>query len=485
MPLKIMGIFFIVVLLIIIPVCAVFAPVVYIGSLFGNTLGTMKENFGSEYDQNFTEKLDSFVYENRISVDYNAVTACVLYDMKDDPEECLTYVNKDTGTFSKDYPDILLEVKEKEHIGKYDDSFFADIHVLGKHTVSKYEAVGSHKETILTGYDTSGTVPKPMYEEVEVDDYDWVYYPEIHRGKCIDSDTVSCHIILEDQDVYPYQLASFILSKHYGIHVDPESYEITLDPYQEWSGDMIYAFSKGTVVSASSDEIVLKIDANDIDLYARYESIDGLLFPEFDQGQTVEATEVLAYSEGDTRLYLYNSKDEFINPAVFVSSGSGLFSGLGEGTVIPGMEDFAPDFSNRKVWLGYKDGGINPYGDAYMGQCTWFAWGLFYQHCGFDPGFRGNGSSCASEAYHSLKEQGWTFSRSPSPGAVFSTTNFNHVGIVAGVLDGDTMIIVEGNFNHRNDTFAEFISLPDWAMRTVSVHYYKKGVGYVFCNPPQ
>ena len=107
------------------------------------------------------------------------------------------------------------------------------------------------------------------------------------------------------------------------------------------------------------------------------------------------------------------------------------------------------------------------------------------QTYGFDPGFRGGGINCATEAYSHLKNKGWTFSKSPSPGAIFSTTNFNHTGIVAGVLNEDHMVIVEGNFNHSNDTFEEFISLSDWSMRITSTHEYKKGVGYVFCNPPQ
>ena len=485
MPVKLMGIFFVFTLIAIIPVCAVFAPIAYVGSLFGNTFGTMSENFGSDYSGNFTEEFDLFVHENRVSADYNGLTACVLYDMKDDPGECLNLIDRETGSFSKEYPyESFLSLPEAEYIGSYDDSYFNDIHVLGKYTVSRYEVVGSHIEKDITGYGNTSVPVQPVYAEVEVDDYDWVYYPEIQRGKCEETETVACNIILEDQWVYPYQTTSFSLNDHYGIHVDPESYEITLDPYQEWSGDMIYAFSRGNVIFASSDEIILKIVANDIDLYARYESKDGLLFPEFHEGEIVEATEVLAYSEGTTRLYLYNSNNETVNPVIFVSLGD-CYYGLGEGTIIFGMEDFAPDFSNRKVWLGYKEGGINPYGDSHMGQCTWFAWGLFYQHYGFDPGFRGNGSSCASEAYQRLKEKSWTFSRSPSPGAIFSTTNFNHVGIVAGVIDEDTMIIVEGNFNHKNDTFKEFVSLPDWVMRTVSTRQYKKGVGYVFCNPPK
>ena len=482
MPVKLMGILFILMLLILIPVCAVFAPIAYIGSLFGNTFGTFEENFNGTYTGNFTEELDAYVFDNRVSVDYNALTGCVLYDMKDDPAECLGRIDADTGRMDKRYEQFLT-LPEKEYIGSYDDSYFEKIHVLGKYTVSKYKKVGEHEETRLIEQNGSGPYTGPEYETVIVDDYDWVYYPEIRRGKCISSDTVACNIILEDRDVYPYQSISFNLSDHYGIHVDPESYEITMENYQSWSGDILYAFSKGTVLSSSNKEILLKIDANDIDLYARYVSDDGLLFPEFSYGEIVEATEIIGYSEGNTRLYTYNSAGEYINPALFAYEGE-LFAGLGNGTIIIGMEDFAPDFSDTGVWYGTDDGGINPYGNNHMGQCTWFCWGLFYQHYGFDPGFRNQGSLCSYQTYQNLKDKGWTYSRSPSPGAVFSTTNFEHTGIVAGVIDEDTMVIVEGNFNHRNDSFEQFIRIPDWSMRTVSTHYYKAGVGFVFCNPP-
>ncbi len=154
---------------------------------------------------------------------------------------------------------------------------------------------------------------------------------------------------------------------------------------------MLYAFSKGTVLIANSKEILLQIDANDIDLFARYESKDGWLESMFEVGETVEATEVIAYSEGETKLSVFNSSNEYINPALF-AFGSNYYPGLGNGTIIIGMGDFAPDFSNKKIWYGYSKGGINPYGDKHMGQCTWFCWGgLFYQHYGFDPGFRGAG----------------------------------------------------------------------------------------------
>ncbi len=473
MPAKIMGIFFIVTLLIVIPVCCVFAPIAYLGSLFGNSFGTVRENFEGSYDADFSDDLDYFIHENRVSVDYIAMIGCVLYEAKEDPGECLNKVDLDTGKMDPDYNDQkLLDLKDRLYVGSYDDSYFKKIHVLGKYTVFRYEKVGEHEETNDEG------------ETVTVEDYDWVYYPEILRGKCEDDDTTACNIILEDEWVYPYREITFSMIRNYGLNVDPESYEISFNTNQVWQGDMLYAFSKGTVLKADSKEILLQIDANDIDLYARYESKDGWLESMFEVGETVEATEVIGYSEGETKLSVYNSSNEYINPALF-AFGSDYYPGLGNGTIILGMEDFAPDFSNKRLWYGYDDGGINPYGDNHMGQCTWFCWGLFYQHYGFDPGFRGIGQNAAYDAYLHLKDQGWTFTKSPTPGSIFSTTNFNHTGIVAGVIDENTMVIVEANFNHKNDTFEEFISLPDWAMRIVPTDYYKKGVGYVYCNPPQ
>ena len=485
MPLKLMGIFFIIVLLIVIPVCAVFAPIAYIGSLFGNSFGTLRDNFESAYDSNFSDELDEFIHENRVSIDYNAMTGCVLYDVREDPNECLTLIDSDSGKMDLLYDgQQFLNLEDKLYIGSFDDSYFEDIHVLGKYTVSKYEKVGEHEELQLISDAASSPYTGPRYETVIVDDYDWVYYPEIQRGKCISDETTACNIILEDEWVYPYQEISFSMIRNYGLNVDHESYEIQFNTNQVWQGDMLYAFSKGIVLTANSKEILLQIDANDIDLYARYESKDGWLECLFYVGETVEATEVIGYSEGETKLSVFNSNSEFINPALF-ALGSDYYSGLGNGTIIFGMEDFAPDFSDTKVWYGYEDGGINPYGNNHMGQCTWFCWGLFYQHYGFDPGFRNQGSLCAYQTYKNHKDSGWTYSRSPSPGAVFSTTNFEHTGIVAGVIDEDTMIIVEANFNHKDDTFSEFISLPDWAMRVVSTRQYKPGVGFVFANPPQ
>ena len=425
-----MHIVFILLSVLIIPVCAIFAPIAYIGSIFDDSFGTLIENFGIDYDANFTDELDSYIYENRTSPDYNGITGCIFYETTNSPSDCLSMIGED-GKLSEVYDvEEFLDVREKLYVGSFEDSYFEKIHVLGKYTVSKYEKVGEHEEIRLIEQNGSGPYTGPKYEMIIVEDYEWVYYPEIQRGKCVSSDTIACNIALEDKDVYPYQMITFDKDSSFGLHVDPESYEISFNTYQEWSGDMLYAFSKGEVVSANDKEIVLKIDANDIDLYVRYESEEGYLSPLFSVGEIVEATETVAYSEGDTRLYVYNSNNEYINPSLFAYEGE-LFAGLGNGTIIIGMEDFAPDFSDARVWYGYEDGGINPYGDNHMGQCTWFCWGLFYQQYGFDPGFRNQGSLCAYQAFQHLQGRGWTYSRTPSPGAVFSTTNFEHTGIVA------------------------------------------------------
>ena len=48
---------------------------------------------------------------------------------------------------------------------------------------------------------------------------------------------------------------------------------------------------------------------------------------------------------------------------------------------------------NKDAWVTN-----NPYSmSGLYGQCTWFAWGRFYEIYGYDPGFRGNGYSCANE----------------------------------------------------------------------------------------
>ena len=52
-----------------------------------------------------------------------------------------------------------------------------------------------------------------------------------------------------------------------------------------------------------------------------------------------------------------------------------------------------PNLNSLEAWVTK-----NPYAQAGLyGQCTWFAWGRFYELYGYDPGFSGDGSSCVKE----------------------------------------------------------------------------------------
>ena len=100
-----------------------------------------------------------------------------------------------------------------------------------------------------------------------------------------------------------------------------------------------------------------------------------------------------------------------------------------------------PDFDNMEAWVTK-----NPYAKAGLyGQCTWFAWGRFYELYGYDPGFRGNGWDCVNQLLAAHPDQ---FERSLSPldGAVFSGIGANHVGIVISIND-DTLTVQEGNLD--------------------------------------
>lgn len=135
-----------------------------------------------------------------------------------------------------------------------------------------------------------------------------------------------------------------------------------------------------------------------------------------------------------------------------------------------------PNFNNMEAWITK-----NPYARAGLyGQCTWFAWGRFYELYGYDPGFTGNGWDCVDqlvEAHPDLFER----SLSPKPGSVFSGIGVNHVGIVI-VVDGDYVTIQEGNLDGKTNTFQN--AKTDWHTVTYTLNqlrsYYK---GVVFANP--
>lgn len=127
-----------------------------------------------------------------------------------------------------------------------------------------------------------------------------------------------------------------------------------------------------------------------------------------------------------------------------------------------------PNFNNMEAWITK-----NPYAKAGLyGQCTWFAWGRFYELYGYDPGFSGNGWDCVDEL---LKAHPDKFERSSTPkaGAVFSGIGKNHVGIV---------LKVDGNYDGITNTFED--AKKDWQTNTYTLDYYRSRMGgIVFANP--
>lgn len=135
-----------------------------------------------------------------------------------------------------------------------------------------------------------------------------------------------------------------------------------------------------------------------------------------------------------------------------------------------------PNFNNMEAWITK-----NPYAKAGLyGQCTWFAWGRFYELYGYDPGFSGNGWDCVDEL---LKAHPDKFERSSTPkaGAVFSGIGKNHVGIVLKV-DGNNITIQDGNYDGITNTFED--AKKDWQTNTYTLDYYRSRMGgIVFANP--
>ena len=135
-----------------------------------------------------------------------------------------------------------------------------------------------------------------------------------------------------------------------------------------------------------------------------------------------------------------------------------------------------PNFNNIEAWITK-----NPYAKTGLyGQCTWFAWGRFYELYGYDPGFTGNGWDCVDEL---LKAHPDKFERSTTPkaGAVFSGIGKIHVGIVLKV-DGNNITIQDGNYDGITNTFED--AKKDWQTNTYTFDYYRSRMGgIVFANP--
>ncbi|MCB6435866.1 lysozyme family protein [Thomasclavelia ramosa] len=135
-----------------------------------------------------------------------------------------------------------------------------------------------------------------------------------------------------------------------------------------------------------------------------------------------------------------------------------------------------PNFNNVEAWQTK-----NPYAQVGLyGQCTWFAWGRFYEMYGYSPGFIGDGWKCVDQL---LKTHPDKFKRSdvPKVGAVFSCIGRNHVGIVVG-WDGTNITIQEGNLDGVTNTFAQ--AKKDWHTASYTLDQFKSiCIGVVFANP--
>lgn len=123
-----------------------------------------------------------------------------------------------------------------------------------------------------------------------------------------------------------------------------------------------------------------------------------------------------------------------------------------------------PNFNNTEAW-----GSNNPYSRVGLyGQCTWFAWGRFYEIHGYSPGFTGDGWKCAKQLVNAHPDK-FKISTTPAVGAIFSCIGRNHVGIVIG-WDGTNITIQEGNLDGKTNSFAE--AKKDWHTVTYTLSQF-------------
>ena len=123
-----------------------------------------------------------------------------------------------------------------------------------------------------------------------------------------------------------------------------------------------------------------------------------------------------------------------------------------------------PNFNNTEAW-----GSNNPYSRVGLyGQCTWFAWGRFYEIHGYSPGFTGDGWKCAKQLVNAHPDK-FKISSTPAVGAIFSCIGRNHVGIVIG-WDGTNITIQEGNLDGKTNSFAE--AKKDWHTVTYTLSQF-------------
>ena len=179
------------------------------------------------------------------------------------------------------------------------------------------------------------------------------------------------------------------------------------------------------------------------------------------------------YSKYNAQLFSDNKKQE-LNTSVYGNPEYVDHVMRYVGITFRGSTD--PNFNNLEAWVTK-----NPYAHAGLyGQCTWFAWGRFYEIYGYDPGFTGNGWDCVDQLLAAHPDK---FERSTTPiaGAVFSGIGKNHVGIVIA-YDGTNITIQDGNYDGITNTFEDAKS--DWKTVAYTLDEYRIRMGeVVFANP--
>lgn len=131
----------------------------------------------------------------------------------------------------------------------------------------------------------------------------------------------------------------------------------------------------------------------------------------------------------------------------------------------------SPNFNNQEAW-----GNNNPYSrQGLYGQCTWFAWGQFYEIYGWGPSWTANGWDWVNMLVTYNSDQ-FRLSAIPDVGAVFSGIGHNHVGIVIA-YDGTNITVQEGNLDGRTNTFEE--AKTDWQTKVYTLQSLNAAYGGV------
>ena len=132
-----------------------------------------------------------------------------------------------------------------------------------------------------------------------------------------------------------------------------------------------------------------------------------------------------------------------------------------------------PNFYNLEAYV-IK----NPYAQVGLyGQCTWFAWGRFYELYGYDSGFRGDGWNCAKQLVEAHPDK-WELSEIPQVGAIYSCIDRNHVGVVVE-WNEVSITIQEGNLDGETNTFED--AIYDWRTITYDMEsFIEECKGVVF-----